>query len=109
MDNQRNRILRKKLYLDRFAIFGFKFTCGAGILESEFDALLENFTKFIESRNLVFSGGGDTKTFGGFVCSNDRYGSTSKIDQTALEEWLKLNDAIYIVEVGPLVDANYGI
>ena len=49
----------------------------------------------VESRNLLFGGGGDAKTFGGFVCSIERYGSACSADQKALEEWLSSNDEIF--------------
>lgn len=106
---QRSRRLRKKLFLDEFAILGFEFSCLIEVNEKEFDGLLDDFLDFMESRNLCFGGGADLNTFGGFVCSNERYSSASNDDQIALRDWLTKLDAVKDVKIGSLVDANYGI
>ena len=109
MTTQRSRRLRKKLFLDEFAILGFEFSCCIEVKEKEFDELLDGFLDLIESRNLCFGGGGDLNTFSGLVCSNERYASASSDDQLALRDWLTKLDSVTNVKVGTLVDANYGI
>jgi len=109
MASQKSRRLRKKLFLDEFAIFGFEFCCNFDISDSNFDELLDSIIEFFESRNLLFGGGGDSKTLSGFVCSNDRYGSATQADQRALEDWLGTIASVSNIEIGSLVDANYGL
>jgi len=54
----KSRRLRKKLYLDEFAILGFEFTCNLNATEAEFDLLLDELLEFIDKRKLCIAGGG---------------------------------------------------
>ena len=106
MTKQRSPRLRKKLFLDEFSVLGFEFSSDIDEGEGKFDDLIDGLIEFFDKRNLFFSGGGGVKSISGFVCSNDRYGSTTKDDQTALEQWLGTIDSASNIKVGPLVDAN---
>lgn len=108
MHKTRKKRLRKKLYLDEFAVLGFEFSCEFELTqESEFDCLLDNFILFIESRELCMGGGGDIKSFNGFICSDHRYESASNDDRDAIKNWLDSNKTVTNIIVYPLVDANY--
>lgn len=106
----RSKRLRKKLYLDEFAIFGFEFECHLSCTsEDEFDTFMIEMIDFFESRNLNVGGGGSVESFGGFVCSNERYGSATEEDIEETQAWLSTHRMVTGVNVGQLVDAMYGM
>jgi uncharacterized protein YggL (DUF469 family) len=110
MNSTKNRRLRKKLYLDEFAMLGFEFSCTLNATNSDdFDSLLSQLVDFVESRDLSMGGGGDTTLFTAFICSDHRYESATNKDLDAITAWLDANEAIDNVTVGKLIDANYGI
>jgi len=109
MATNKSRRLRKKLYLDEFAVSGFEFTCNLSVTEEGFDTLLDQFLELIDERELCMGGGGGTKSFSAFICSDHRYGSATNQDRAEIELWLKSKENISNVIVGQLVDANYGI
>ena len=109
MPSTKNRRLRKKLYLDEFAILGFELSCTLDVKTSdEFDSVLNQLIDFIESRDLLMSGGGNAELFGAFICPNSRYASATNEDRDAVAAWLDENKSTKNVTVGELVDANYG-
>jgi hypothetical protein len=108
MKSNRSRRLRKKLYLEEFAILGFEVSCDLNLDNEEgFDVLLNEFLGFLDSRELCMGGGGNTNSFGAFICSDHRYGSASNDDKEAVVAWLGSNKAVSNVVAGELVDANY--
>ncbi len=110
MVRTKSRRLRKKLYLDEFAVLGFELSCDLSVKsEDDFDSLLDQFLDFIVDRKLCMSGGGNTKSFGAFICSEHRYGSATNEDIEAIKNWLQSRERTSNVVVGQLVDANYGI
>lgn len=103
----KSKRLRKKLYLDEFAVHGFEVSASCASKDEErFNQFIDGFLEYIENRGLLFGGGGSTESFEGFVISNQRYGSPSEEDRNAIQEWLGLPCSG--VSVGELVDANYG-
>ncbi|HCM46713.1 MAG TPA: hypothetical protein DIS98_04160 [Colwellia sp.] len=110
MNSVKNRRLRKKLYLDEFAMLGFEFSCTLNAKDSnDFDSLLSQLVEFVESRELSMGGGGDNTLFSAFICSDHRYKSVTDEDRAAITAWLDENTAIDNVIIGELIDANYGI
>ena len=110
MAKNRSRRLRKKLYVDEFAVYGFEFFCRLNIEDaSEHDSLLDEFIEFIESHGLVMGGGANAKEFEGFVVSEGRYDSPSEKDRKAIDSWLNSHPKCYEVKVGSLVDAMYSM
>jgi len=110
MQTTKSRRIRKKLYLDEFAMLGFEFTCTLNVKTSdEFDSLLSQLVGFIENRDLSMAGGGDTQLFRAFICSDHRYSSATTEDIASITTWLDEKTAIENVNVGQLIDANYGI
>ncbi|MEY8198977.1 MAG: 50S ribosome-binding protein YggL, partial [Colwellia sp.] len=59
MRSIKSRRLRKKLYLDEFAILGFEVSCSIGVETSdEFDLFLDQLVSFVEDNELIMGGGG---------------------------------------------------
>lgn len=109
MHSNKSRRLKKKLYLDEFAISGFEFSCTLNAKTSDdFDSLLSQLVDFVESRELSMGGGGDAKLFTAFICSEHRYASATEEDRDAITAWLDKQKAIENITVNKLVDANYG-
>lgn len=107
---KRNRRLRKKLYVNEYTVYGFELSLSfKEIDENALDPFLDEIADFVESRNLMIAGGGGIDAFDIFVFSSERYGSASEQDRHALSNWLEENALIKNVEVGDLVDANYGL
>jgi len=105
---KRSRRLRKKLFVDEFAVYGFEVTITfADFDENTFDAFLDEIVEFVVSKNLIIGGGGGVDEFEGFISSNDRYGSATEEDRNAVSSWLEGQSIIQSVEVSELVDANY--
>ena len=110
MHSNKSRRLRKKLYLDEFAILGFEFSCTINVKNSDdFDTLLSHLIGFVESRELSLNGGGDTKLFTAFICSDQRYVSATEKDRDSVTAWLNEQENIKNITVEKLIDANYGI
>lgn len=106
----RSKRLRKKLYLDEFAIFGFEFECNLSCSsEDEFDKFMVELIDYLASRNLNVGGGGSVNSFGGFICANERYGSATDEDIKDTQAWLSTHKMVTAVNVGQLVDAMYGM
>lgn len=109
MRSIKSRRLRKKLYLDEFAILGFEISCSIDVASSdEFDLFLNQLVSFVEDHELMI-GGGDTKEFSAFICSEHRYASATNEDKDKITAWLNNNKAANNIVVGELVDANYGV
>lgn len=103
------RRLRKKLFLDEFAVMGFEFSASLSEFSFEqvdafFDALLE----FVTARNLEVGCGGTKDAFSGHIASIERYGSATEEDRAALEEWLKQQSGISDIVIEQLSDLYYG-
>ncbi|WP_413112974.1 YggL family protein [Thaumasiovibrio sp. DFM-14] len=104
----KSRRLRKKLFLGEFAIFGFEVSCKMSVKDfDQYDTFIDEFIDYLDSVNLCFGGGG-LEIFEGFLCSTDRYGSTTEEDKTLVANWLQNRAEISSVEVGEIVDANFG-
>jgi uncharacterized protein YggL (DUF469 family) len=109
MNSIKSRRLRKKLYLDEFAMLGFEFSCSLNAKSSDdFDSLLSQLVDFVESRDLSMGGGGNTELFSAFICSDRRYGSATDEDRDSISAWLDKQEGISNITVSKLVDANYG-
>ena len=104
-----NRRLRKKLYLGEFAIIGFEFSCSIDEMdESKVNDFFSELLSFLESNNMLFSGGGTKDNFGGYITSQQRYGSLTDADSEALKTWLSSNAGVTDVQLEDLSDAIYG-
>lgn len=106
----RTKRLRKKLYLDEFATYGFELEC-----EFKPDASEESLSKLVDgffieaisTKGLAFGGGLSSKRLSGFIVSSKRYGSTTEADKSLLKAWLSAQAEVAKVEVGEIIDANY--
>ena len=104
-----NRRLRKKLYLGEFAILGFEFSCSIDEMdETKVNDFFSELLSFLESNNMLFSGGGTKDNFGGYITSQLRYGSLNDADREALKTWLSSNAGVTDIHLEDLTDAIYG-
>lgn len=104
----RSRRLRKKLYLDEFAVLGFEFTCAINTeSDDDYEQFFDSFADLIEARDLFVSLDGNDSQLEGFVSSGGRYSSATDEDKKAIEEALSSYKIMSDVKVGELVDACY--
>jgi len=104
----RSRRLRKKLYLDEFAVLGFEFTCGMSTTsDDDYQQFFDGFAELVDARNLFVSVDGNDNQLEGFVSSAGRYTSATEEDRKAIEEALSSYKIMSDVQVGELVDACY--
>lgn len=109
MHSQKSRRLRKKLYLDEFAVKGVELDCQLNCKEeSELATIMDDFFVYLDTLNLGIGGGGDLTSFEGFISSHKRYGSVTESDITNISAWLKDQSIVASFTIGELVDANYG-
>lgn len=105
----RNRRIRKKLYLDEWAILGFEFSCQiSAASEADYEKFFNSFAELVNAQHLYISLDNDSESFEGFVTSADRYGSATEEDRAAVEALLNSHAIVSEVKVGALVDAFYG-
>ncbi|EIV8493709.1 YggL 50S ribosome-binding family protein [Vibrio vulnificus] len=103
----KNRRLRKKLFLGEFAILGFEISCETDIHDFDrYDVFVDDFIDFIDAKGLCFGGGG-LEHFEGFICAKERYESATEEQRAAVVEWLNTRAEVKSVLVSDLADANY--
>ncbi|AEH33140.1 DUF469 family protein [Vibrio anguillarum] len=103
----KNRRIRKKLFLGEFAILGFEVSCTTSIKDFEqYDLFVDEFIDYVDNIGLCFGGGG-LEIFDGFVCAADRYRSATEEDKALVVKWLENRAEVSKVVAGELVDANY--
>jgi len=106
----KNRRLRKKLYLDEFAVMGFDFSCKLNAesgLDPEqfFDTLID----FIDGQELMIDIGGSKLEFVGYVTTAARYGSATEANRTDLTALLNSIPGVEDVVISEMTDAYYGM
>lgn len=110
MHSQKSRRLRKKLYLDEFAVIGVELDCKLTCKdESELATIMDDFFVYVDTLHLCIGGGGDLTSFAGFISSQERYGSVTESDLSNISDWLKDQNIVSEFKMGELVDANYGM
>ena len=110
MHSRKSRRLRKKLYLDEFAVMGVELDCNLTCKdESELATIMDDFFVYVDTLNLCIGGGGDLTSFAGFISSQERYGSVTEADISSISNWLKGQNIVSEFNIGELVDANSGI
>ncbi|WP_407331975.1 50S ribosome-binding protein YggL [Enterovibrio sp. 27052020O] len=106
MPKQRSKRLRKKLYLDEFAVSGFVVSLKLNTdKDDELDDFIESFANFSESRLLLVGGGGITR-IELVIGSALRYGSATEQDRVKVKDWLNERDEVELIDVGQLVDLH---
>lgn len=105
----KSRRLRKKLFLDEFAVMGVELDCNLTCKkESELAIIMDDFFVYVDTLNLCIGGGGDLTSFAGFISSHERYGSVTESDRTSISNWLKEQSIVSDFKISELVDVNYG-
>ncbi|MBV7298982.1 50S ribosome-binding protein YggL [Enterovibrio paralichthyis] len=106
MPSQRSKRLRKKLYLDEFAVFGFLISLKLNTdSDDELDTFIESLADFAESRHLLVGGGG-MSNIELVIGSALRYGSATEQDRESIKEWIEERNEVDLLELGPLVDLH---
>ncbi|EHH1104852.1 DUF469 family protein [Vibrio parahaemolyticus] len=106
IDNK-NRRIRKKLFLGEFAILGFEISCETDINDFDrYDAFVDDFIDYIDTLGLCFGGGG-LELFEGFLCSTERYSSATEEQKAQVVAWLEARPEVKSAKAGDLLDANY--
>lgn len=104
----RNRRLRKKLYLEEFAILGFEFSFKlTEASDEQYESFFECFAELVNNEELYIGLDNISELFEGSVTSTDRYGNATEENRTAIETFLNDQAIISDVKVGALVDAFY--
>lgn len=102
----RSKRLRKKLYLEEFAILGFEFSYTINLDSAEeYETFFEGFINVIDERNLFIGLDSYPGKFQGFVTSGERYGNATEDDRKAVLAALESSKLVSDVSVGELVDA----
>ncbi|BCE00076.1 50S ribosome-binding protein YggL [Marinicellulosiphila megalodicopiae] len=103
----RSRRLRKKLFLDEFAVFGFEFSCALSLEdENIFDATIDEFLDFLDDSDLEMGGSANQESFDGFVFAKGRYVSVTDKDLQAVKSWFNSRKIFTKIEISELVDAH---
>lgn len=106
MSVHRSKRLRKKLYLDEFAVFGFVISLKLNTDSDDMlDAFIESLADFAESRHLLVGGGG-INSIELVVGSSLRFGSATDQDRLAIKQWIESREEADIVDIGALVDLH---
>lgn len=105
---QRNRRLRKKLFVGEFTVYVFEVTLQLKEMSLDaFEQFVDEFIDVIEANHLILGGSGDgTCQFRGIVASEKRYASATEEDRQVIEGWLKKQPQCETVTVGELIDMN---
>lgn len=64
----RSKRLRKKLYVNEFAVYCFEFTANCS-KQDDSETFIDDFLCLIESRGLIVGGAGELEHFEGFIVS----------------------------------------
>ncbi|OEE60584.1 hypothetical protein A1OQ_04700 [Enterovibrio norvegicus FF-162] len=106
MKKRRTKRLRKKLYMDEFAVFGFVVSLRLNTdNDQELSVFMESFAGFAESRELLVGGGG-IQNIELVISSALRYGSATDLDIAAVKEWFSKRSEAEITDMGSLVDLH---
>ena len=103
----KKRRLKKKLFLDEFAMLGFELSCETTIVDFDtYDLFVDEFIDFIDAQGLSFGGGG-LELFEGFLCCSQRYQSVTEAQKSSVIDWLNAHSKVKSTKTSELIDANY--
>jgi uncharacterized protein YggL (DUF469 family) len=104
----RNRRLRKKLYLEEFAILGFEFSFKlTEASDEQYESFFESFAELVNNEELYIGLDNISELFEGSVTSTERYGNATEENRAAIETFLNGQAIISDVKVSALMDAFY--
>ena len=107
--SDRSKRLRKKLYLEEFAVLGSEVSFNLSAEEeAAYDNALGELVTFMESNSLIMSIAADGNQFCLYVSSHSRYQSLTEEDRVAIQGFLESKDAFTEINVSALSDAYYG-
>lgn len=106
----RSRRLRKKLYVEEFAILGFEFSFTLSTLAGdEYEQFFTSLSEFATHEHLFISLGNDDQQFEGSASSAERYGNATEENRAAFEALLNTHTIVSDIKVSALLDACYGM
>lgn len=106
--SSKKRRLRKKLYLQEFAILGFKLNIdinSAAAMNSQ--SFFDDLIALLNERKLFLNIGDCHGRFNGFISSAARYGSATKQDLDAIKSLLDCQALVASYQLGELRDVFY--
>jgi len=110
--NRLNRRQRKKLLVGEFQelVFDTRISFAKPLDESAYDAFIDAFIDFVESRHLVIGGFGGSLPLAEMdgLVSKAGPGSATEADRQAVQAWLEQRAEVSQVQLGELVDGWYG-
>ena len=110
--NRLNRRQRKKLLVGEFQelVFDAQISFAKPLDEPAYDAFIDAFIDFVESRHLVIGGFGGSLPLSNMdgLVSKAGPGSAAEADRQAVQEWLQKRPEVSQVKLGELVDGWYG-
>ncbi len=98
----RKRRIRKKLYLDEFAVKTF--SVDFALSTSNIDQILDQFTDKLEAMELCYLGVTNETQLQGHVMAAGRYDSPSEAQRAEIQHWAESHQHITKADIGPLVD-----
>jgi uncharacterized protein len=101
------RRLRKKFHVGEFQELGFeiKVSLKSELSEVDSDKFYVDFIlQAVEKNQLMFGGGGDSKSVEGFITSSKKYTSATENQKEQVRNWLKQRDEVFEFQIGDLKD-----
>lgn len=106
--SSKKRRLRKKLYLQEFAILGFKLNIDINPAEAvDSEPFFDQLVALLNERNLFLNIGDCNSSCNGFVSSAARYGSATNQDIDAIKALLDSQALVTSYQLGDLRDVFY--
>ncbi|MGI9055012.1 MAG: YggL family protein [Pyrinomonadaceae bacterium] len=101
------RRLRKKFHLGEFQERGFEIFVRFEpfLTDSDFDKFLDDFIDLVEANKLLFGGGGQSKSWEGFLTSAKKFVSPTEDEREMIKNWLENRPEVFEVRVGEFLDA----
>lgn len=104
---KRKRRLRKKLYLDEFAVFAFELRINLSTSTvTEELTFIDSLIDKLESMELCYMGHFLGERLRGYVMAKGRYKSPTEAQRQELTDWCSNSPDIAECRIGELVDGN---
>lgn len=104
---QRKRRIRKKLFLDEFAVYAFELRLNLSTSNPEDElSFLDILIDKLESMELCYMGYFLGERLRGHIIAKGRYNSPTEAQRREFSKWCSKHQGIDEYSVGGLVDAN---
>ncbi|HEX8248068.1 MAG TPA: 50S ribosome-binding protein YggL [Pyrinomonadaceae bacterium] len=101
------RRLRKKFHVGEYQQFGFEIFVSfePHFNQTAFDEFVDNFIDLVEANKLLFGGGGDEKSWEGYITSAKKFASPTENDRQTIKVWLENRPEILETKIEDFCDA----